>query len=186
MKVNIKKLNPNAIIPSYAKQGDAGLDLTSIGLYQPQKNEDGTGIVSYSTGLAIEIPEGYVGLLFPRSSVADTSLTLANCVGVIDSGYRGEIIVRFRVNATFPQLYQPGDRVAQLIIMPFPSIEFEEVSELSATERGENGFGSTNIKEENDGIKTEIGERDSEIVSTESENDSSIQTVSDDTSDISE
>lgn len=185
MKVNIKKLNPNAIIPSYAKQGDAGLDLTSIGLYQPQKNEDGTGIVSYSTGLAIEIPEGYVGLLFPRSSVADTSLTLANCVGVIDSGYRGEIIVRFRVNATFPQLYQPGDRVAQLIIMPFPSIEFEEVSELSATERGENGFGSTNIKEENDGIKTEIGERDSEIVSAEA-NDSTDSSVSNDTSDISE
>lgn len=185
MKVNIKKLNPNAIIPSYAKQGDAGLDLTSIGLYQPQKNEDGTGIVSYSTGLAIEIPEGYVGLLFPRSSVADTSLTLANCVGVIDSGYRGEIIVRFRVNATFPQLYQPGDRVAQLIIMPFPSIEFEEISELSATERGENGFGSTNIKEENDGIKTEIGERDSEIVSAEA-NDSTDSSVSNDTSDISE
>ena len=96
MKVNIKKLNPNAIIPSYAKQGDAGLDLTSIGLYQPQKNEDGTGIVSYSTGLAIEIPEGYVGLLFPRSSVADTSLTLANCVGVIDSGYRGHLYCTFK------------------------------------------------------------------------------------------
>ena len=186
MKVKIKKLFKDAVLPKQAKQGDAGLDLTSIGLYQPQKNEDGTGIVSYSTGLAIEIPEGYVGLLFPRSSVADTSLTLANCVGVIDSGYRGEIIVRFRVNATFPQLYQPGDRVAQLIIMPFPSIEFEEVSELTQTERGENGFGSTNVNIENDGIKTDVSEGNTEIISTESENDSSVLSTSDDTNNISE
>lgn len=149
MQVKIKKLNENAVIPSYSKQGDAGLDITTLGIYQPQKNEDGSGVLSYSTGLAIEIPEGHVGLLFPRSSVADTSLTLANCVGVIDSGYRGEIVVKFRMNSVnFPSIYQPGERIAQLIILPYPQIELIESEELSETERGEGGFGSTNINEE--------------------------------------
>lgn len=149
MKVKIKKLNKDAVIPTYAKPGDAGLDLTALGIYQPQRNEDGTGIIAYSTGLSVEIPDGYVGLLFPRSSVSETSLSLANCVGVIDSGYRGELIVKFRLSVTFPQIYQPGDRVAQLIIMPYPQVEWEVSEELSETERGENGFGSTNNDEIN-------------------------------------
>lgn len=165
MEVKIKKLNEKAVIPTYAKPGDAGLDLTAIGVYQPQRNNDGSAVITYSTGLAIEIPEGYVGLLFPRSSVSETSLTLANCVGVIDSGYRGEIAFRFKSTATFPTLYQPGDRVGQLIILPYPQIEFVETDELSETERGEDGFGSTNINEENnENNETEIDTTDTESV----------------------
>lgn len=166
MKVKIKKLNENAIIPKYAKPGDAGLDLTAINIYEPDKKEDGTGSIAYGTGLAIEIPEGYVGLVFPRSSVWKTSLTLANCVGVIDSGYRGEIIVRFKIdNVTFPNIYNVGERVAQLIITPYPQIELEESEELSETERGEGGFGSTNIEENestehSEAVETEVAESD--------------------------
>lgn len=139
MKVKIKKLHPDAVIPKYAKPGDAGMDLVAI---SEEWNEDNS-MVTYNTGLAIEIPEGYVGLIFPRSSISKTILHLANSVGVIDSGYRGSIMCKFR----YPEegmVYDAGDRVAQLLIMPYPSIEFEEVEELSSTERGEGGFGSTN------------------------------------------
>jgi dUTP pyrophosphatase len=99
-------------------------------------------MVTYNTGLAIEIPEGHVGLLFPRSSISKTVLSLANSVGVIDSGYRGSIMFKFR----YPEegmVYDVGDRVGQIIIMPYPTIEFEETEELSSTERGQGGFGST-------------------------------------------
>lgn len=138
MKVKIKKLHPNSKIPQYSKQGDAGLDLTSI---SEEWNENNS-IVTYDTGLAVEIPEGFVGLLFPRSSVAKTSLILSNSVGVIDSGYRGSIMLKYR----YPEegmVYEIGDRVGQLIIIPYPQIEFEEVEELSDTDRGEGGFGSS-------------------------------------------
>lgn len=138
MKVKIKKLHENAVIPKYAKNGDAGLDLTCI---IEKWNEDNT-MVTYDTGLAVEIPEGYVGLLFPRSSIAKTSLNLANSVGVIDSGYRGPIIFKYR----YPEegiVYEIGDRVGQLLILPYPQIEFEEVEELSDTERGSGSYGST-------------------------------------------
>ena len=138
MKIKIKKLHPDAVIPKYSKQGDAGMDLVAI---SEKWNEDNT-MVTYNTGLAIEIPEGHVGLLFPRSSISKTVLSLANSVGVIDSGYRGPIMFKFR----YPEegmVYDVGDRVGQIIIMPYPSVEFEEVEELSSTERGEGGFGST-------------------------------------------
>jgi dUTP pyrophosphatase len=139
MKVKIKKLVPEAQIPKYAKNGDAGLDLTATSV----KHED--NYIEYGTGLAVEIPEGYVGLLFPRSSVTNKTLMVKNSVGVIDSGYRGEIKVRFQItnNLAVLSLYQIEDKVAQLIIIPYPQIEFEEVSELSNTERGEGGYGST-------------------------------------------
>lgn len=138
MKVKIKKINANAVIPKYAKPGDAGLDLTAT---SEEWNGDNT-MVTYGTGLAVEIPEGYVGLLFPRSSVSKTSLDLTNCVGVIDSGYRGEIMFKFRYLQE-GMIYDVGDRIGQLIIMPYPQVEFEEVEDLSSTERGEGGFGST-------------------------------------------
>ena len=141
MKVKIKKLLPNAVIPKYAKQGDAGLDLTATSVSVTE--EVGYGYIEYGTGLAVEIPEGYVGLVFPRSSVSVTGLILANAVGVIDSGYRGEIKCRFKwIKNT--NKYIVGDRVAQLLILPYPAIEFEETEELSKTERSEGGFGSTN------------------------------------------
>jgi dUTP pyrophosphatase len=98
----------------------------------------------YLTGIAIEIPEGYVGLMFPRSSISKTKQILSNHVGVIDSGFRGEIRFRFKKLAwDNGDLYDVGDKIGQLVIMPIPAIELVEVDELSDSERGEGGFGST-------------------------------------------
>ena len=147
MKVRIKKLNEGAIVPSYSKQGDAGMDLTAINI-----SKDNVGNITYHTGLAIEIPEGYVGLLFPRSSICKKQQFLTNGVGVIDSSYRGEIMAKFKpVMGSYETIldlfesneYEVNDRVVQLIIIPYPEIEFEEVEELSSSERGHSGFGST-------------------------------------------
>lgn len=140
MKVKIKKLHPDAVIPSYAKAGDAGMDLTAVAI--EKESIPPKGIVTFRTGLAIEIPEGHVGLLFPRSSVYKTGMTLSNCVGVIDSGYRGEIMMKYFRNG-FHEEYEVGDRIGQLIIMPYPEVQFEEVTELSSTDRGVGGYGST-------------------------------------------
>ncbi len=139
MKVLITKTNDNAVIPSYAKSGDAGLDLVAT------SKEDTAMYIEYGVGLAVAIPEGYVGFVFPRSSISKYHLCLANSVGVIDSGYRGEIKVRFKKTSqtAYETLYNVGDRVAQLIILPYPSIEFEEVADLDKTERGAGGFGSS-------------------------------------------
>jgi len=136
MKVKIKKLHPEAVVPRYAKSGDAGLDLTAVDIVA-----DGTTL-TYKTGLAVEIPRWHVGLLFPRSSVYKTGQSLTNCVGVIDSGYRGEIMLKFTLSP-YAKEYEIGDRIGQLIIMPYPPIEFELVEELTATERGLKGYGST-------------------------------------------
>lgn len=145
MKVKIKKLRQDAVIPSYAKPGDAGMDLTCIDYAQ-----DDYGNIVYYTGIAIEIPEGHVGLLFPRSSISKYSTQLTNSVGVIDSGYRGEIMLKFKPTMRYPRnmqtpppSYGVGDKIGQLIIVPYPQIEFEEVSELSQSERGTGGYGST-------------------------------------------
>lgn len=142
MRVNIKKLDKNAVIPQYAKHGDAGMDLTAI-----SKSYDEHDNAVYGTGLAFEIPFGYVGYIFPRSSNSKKDLILSNAVGVIDSGYRGEVIFKFKAamkNVNRMQnLYQIGDRIGQLIIMPIPQIEFIEVDELSSTDRGTGSFGST-------------------------------------------
>lgn len=138
MNVKIKKLHTDAVIPSYAKEGDAGLDLTATSM-----SCDDYGNICYGTGLAFEIPKGYVGLVFPRSSNAKKDLWLTNSVGVIDSGYRGEVTFKYRPVDLEERIYQIGDRVGQLIIMPYPYIEFEEVEELSETERGCSGYGSS-------------------------------------------
>lgn len=145
MIVRIQKLLADAVIPEYAKDGDAGMDLVATKTYR-----DAYGNLVCETGLAMEIPRGYVGLIFPRSSVSKKLLTLVNSVGVIDSGYRGPIIVKFKPTNYFDAditdasiSYKAGDRVAQIIIMPIPYINFEEVDELSETERGDGGFGST-------------------------------------------
>lgn len=140
MKVKIKKINPNAVIPKYAKPGDAGMDLTAV---SKSWNEE-HGYWVYGTGLAFEIPEGHVGLVFPRSSSREKNAIMANCVGVVDSGYRGEVFCSFRNFGLYPQHpYEIGDRVGQIIIVPYPQIEFTEVEELSKTVRGTNGHGST-------------------------------------------
>ena len=136
MKVRIKKLSENAVIPTYAKEGDAGMDLVITSIIT--KN---LGDVTYGFGIALEIPNGFVGLVFPRSSIRKYDLALTNCVGVIDSGYRGEIQATFKRSGVYA--YAVGDRICQIMIIPHPPIEFEEVDELSDTERGDGGFGST-------------------------------------------
>lgn len=138
MKVKVMKLDAGAIVPKYAKPGDAGMDL-----YAVTQKFDNHGNYVYGTGLAMEIPEGYVGLIFPRSSISKTAHSLRNAVGVIDSGYRGEIMMKFDINIHNSPVYNVGDRIAQIIIMPYPQIEFEEVFELADSERGSGGFGST-------------------------------------------
>jgi len=151
MEVKIKRLHKDSVIPKYAKSGDAGLDLTAISKVFDVDNN----IMSYGTGLAIEIPEGYVGLLFPRSSCYKKRISLSNSVGVIDSGYRGEITFKYRTNYmrwkidkefnmdTSKYEYEIGDRIGQLIIIPYPKIELVEVDELSDSERGIGGYGSS-------------------------------------------
>ena len=172
MKVKIKKLCESAVIPTYAKPGDAGMDLVAT-----SRIFDKYGNVEFGTGIAMEIPEGYVGLLFPRSSICKKDLSLSNSVGVIDSGYRGEIKFKFKPtlaymdfgvskdphgvsydsdtfnfvgivgdntkDAVTPAIYKVGDKIGQMIILPYPHIELTEVSELSTTDRGEGGYGST-------------------------------------------
>ena len=141
MKINIKKLSSLAVSPWKAHLTDAGFDL-----YATSKHYDENGNVVYGCGLAFEIPEGYMGLVFPRSSNARTSLLLSNSVGVIDSGYRGEVTAKFKSITLFHEReYQIGERFAQLIIMPIPAVEFEVVEELSDSERGTGGYGSSGL-----------------------------------------
>lgn len=138
MKVKFKKLNPKAVTPKYAKHGDAGLDLTAI------EYELTGGRHFFGTGISVEIPEGHVGLIFPRSSIFRQDLRLTNAVGVIDSGFRGEIRFVFDTHMmTTQNIYKVGERIGQLVIVPFPKIELEETKDLSKTERGDSGFGSS-------------------------------------------
>jgi dUTP pyrophosphatase len=139
MKVNIKKISESALIPTYAKDGDAGLDLVATSIVNEEAFQ-----ITYGLGIAMEIPNGFVGLVFPRSSIRKYDLSLTNCVGVVDSGYRGELQATFRKHKGVASTsYAIGERVCQLMIIPHPTIEFNEVNELSNTERGEGGFGST-------------------------------------------
>ena len=139
MKVKIKLLHEDAVKPKYAKESDAGLDLVATSIIS-----NTTFDVTYGLGIALEIPKGFVGLVFPRSSIRKYELLLSNSVGVIDSGYRGELQATFKKENGLDSLaYKVGDRVCQIMIIPHPEIEFEEVNELNNTERGEGGFGST-------------------------------------------
>ena len=142
MKIHFKKLVQEAQKPKFGKPGDAGADLVATSVDFSRKNQ-----VVYGTGLAVEIPEGMVGLIFPRSSVRNYDLSMSNSVGVIDSGYRGEIMVTFNILNlhTVENSYQVGDRIAQLVIVPVPLAQYVEVEELSETSRGEGGHGSTGI-----------------------------------------
>ena len=139
MKLKFKKTHKDATIPAYSKIGDAGLDLTAVTINTTEM------YIEYNTHICVEIPEGYVGFLFPRSSISKYHLSLANSVGVIDSGYRGEIMARFKrtTNTAHETLYNVGDKVVQLIILPYPKIELELVDDLTKTDRGAGGFGST-------------------------------------------
>lgn len=164
LKVNIKKLDDKAIIPFYATAGSAGMDVTCVSV-----NYDEYGNLVYHTGIAFEIPQGYVGLLFPRSSNSKKDLDLTNCVGVIDSDYRGEVTFKYRPRYfelegtklsrwffnkilkrnSFSVInyiggkYAVGDRVGQIVIMKYPKVTFVEVDNLSETDRGSGGYGHT-------------------------------------------
>ena len=139
MKVKIKLLNNQATKPKYAKESDAGLDLVATSIIS-----NTTFQVTYGLGIAMEIPEGMVGLVFPRSSIRNTELILSNSVGVIDAGYRGELQATFiKLNGLDSIAYKVGDRIAQIIIVPHPIIQIVEVDELSESSRGIGGFGST-------------------------------------------
>jgi dUTP pyrophosphatase len=149
MEVRIKKLLDTAVIPQYATKGAACMDLTAV-----SRSFDDQGNVVYGTGLAFEIPAGYVGLIFARSSLSKYDLALSNCVGVIDSDYRGEVSFKFRPALAFRNGYCPhtekafrdynvGDRIGQIMIIPYPKITFTESAELSTTQRGTGGYGST-------------------------------------------
>jgi dUTP pyrophosphatase len=139
MEIRFKRLTEKAVMPTMAHATDAGFDLTAT-----RKNIDEMGNIVYGTGIAVEIPEGYVGLVFPRSSIANKTQILSNSVGVIDSGYRGEIMAKFKhLICPMPTHYNVGERIAQLIIMPIPAVEFVEVAELDDSDRGTGGYGST-------------------------------------------
>lgn len=163
--LKVKKLSENAVLPKRQKAGDAGLDLTA------SSYEFKNGRHVYGTGIAVEIPTGFVGLIFPRSSICKYDLRLSNSVGVIDSNYRGEIKFFFendsmwgreqlsneevrqykesnpaRTNAiNYPKIYKVGDRIGQLIVIPYPEFECIEVDELSSTDRGSQGWGSSGV-----------------------------------------
>ncbi len=146
MNIKFKKTNPNAVTPKYARIGDAGLDLTAI------SEELNSNYIEFDTGIAVEIPPGFLGLVLPRSSISNTNMTLSNSIGLIDSSFRGAIKFRFRhVPGISNPRYKVGDRIGQLLIIPYPNIELIEVDELNETDRGSQGYGSTN----NGQIKTE-------------------------------
>ena len=137
--LKVKRLVKEAIVPSYAKPGDAGLDLTAASVKREHR------FIEYGTGLSVELPKGHVGLLFPRSSVTNKDMMLKNSVGVLDEGYRGEIKLRFQSlqNSYGESVYQVGERIGQLVIVPVASVDIQEVTDLEESDRGIGGFGST-------------------------------------------
>ena len=142
MQIRIKKLDPHAIVPTYGSPASAGADLYAC-CYTPLEIPAGETALIH-TGLAIEIPEGYCGLVYARSGLATKKgLAPANKVGVIDADYRGELMVSLLNQTQKTQTIMPGERVAQLVIAPFLKAEFDVADELSDTTRGAGGFGST-------------------------------------------
>lgn len=145
VKVNIKRLDENAVLPSYASESAAGADI-----YALCENEISIApgeTVFVRTGFALEIPEGYAGLIYARSGLAcKKGVAPANKVGVVDSDYRGEVMVALYNHSSSVQTISGGERIAQLVITPFLKAEFNETSQLSDTARGSGGFGSTGTK----------------------------------------
>ena len=161
--VKIKKLSDEAVIPTYVTDGSAGMDITAISREYDYENY----CQVYHTGLSIEIPQGYVGLLFPKSGISKRTQYLTNSVGVIDSDYRGEVTAKFKPDwmsalytikeksaimrwllskfAALHNHYQVGEQIIQMIIVPYPKINLLEVEELSSTVRGDRGFGEMDL-----------------------------------------
>lgn len=168
MEIKFKKLSDKATMPTKAHASDAGFDLTATRATS-EINECGQFVLVYHTDLALEIPEGHVGLIFPRSSISKKSLYQTNSVGVIDAGYRGEVMIKFKntTGDSIPAVYNLGDKIAQLIIMPYPAVEFIESEELSESDRGEDGFGSTD-KETNNEQPAQSNEADNTKTASDS------------------
>ena len=150
----LKKLDPSAVVPSRAKEGDAGFDLVAI----DDGVVDSEGFIQYRTGLSIDPPQGYHTEIWPRSSISKYDLVLANSIGLVDNGYRGELLVRFKPTLRFAQTkegeiyvilpkpvkkYKKGDKIAQLVITETVESSFTEMQELTASARGSGGFGSS-------------------------------------------
>ena len=145
MKINIKKLNEAAIIPTYGSEFSAGADLYALTEGDVTIAPGETVLIH--TGIALEIPAGYGGFIFARSGLASKKgLAPANKVGVVDADYRGEVMVALHNHSNAPATISSGERIAQMVIMPFLAAQFFEVDELSETVRGEGGFGSTGRK----------------------------------------
>lgn len=138
MIIRFKKLHPDAVTPAYSRDGDAAVDLTATTAYI---DKDGNHV--YGTGIAVQIPKGFYGQLLSRSSVAKYDLVLSNGVGVLDANYSGELIFKFKKTKWIPKVFNIGDRIGQLIVLPLPEMSFVEVSELTPSNRGAAGFGSS-------------------------------------------
>ena len=143
LNVRYKKLQPDAAEPMRGSAFAAGYDLTAVSY----EWDDDNNVMVYHTGLAFEIPHGHVGLLFPRSSIYKKDVMLTNCVGVLDSDYRGEVLfkyaLRYHMGKDKPVIYEVGERIGQLVVMPVPNVFFLESDTLTETERGTKGYGST-------------------------------------------
>lgn len=138
--VKIRKVHPDAVIPFRAHATDAGMDVIAISM---EMTED---YVEYDTGLQFQLPEGYAMLIFPRSSNSKKDLLLCNSVGILDAGYTGNLKLRFKLmtEGYTEKIYNPGDKIGQIMIIPYPEINFIETEIFNETERGDGGFGSTN------------------------------------------
>lgn len=147
MELKIKRLNDKAIMPIRAHEGDAGLDLTCTEI-TTEINECGQLILVYHTGLAMTLPTGCVGLLVPRSSICKKSLMQCNSCGILDESYTGEVMFKMKSTTdVVPAVYKVGERIGQLVIVPYYTPTITEVTELENTARGEGGFGSTDTAE---------------------------------------
>lgn len=141
MQVNTKLTHPDAVIPTYGTKGSACFDLTGVESvsFDNQSNSE-----TWRTGLSFGLPEGHAMLVFSRSGQGFKENTrLANCVGIIDADYRGEVMVKLTRDDNEDHTAKPGDRIAQAMILPISQVSFNVVEEMSATERGDGGFGST-------------------------------------------
>lgn len=137
--VKIRKVHPDAVLPKRAHPTDAGMDVTAISM---EMTED---YIEYDTGLQFQLPAGYVMLIFPRSSNSKKDLLLCNSVGVLDAGYTGNLKFRFKLTTEgyTEKIYNPGDKIGQIVILPYPEINFIETENFDETDRGSGGFGST-------------------------------------------
>lgn len=145
VKINVKKLDERAVLPTYGSVSAAGADLYAVTDGAVTFAPGETKLIR--TGLAVEIPEGYAGLIYARSGLATKrGLAPANKVGVVDADYRGEVMVSLHNHSTVPQTVESGERIAQLVVTPFLKAEYTEAEELSDTARGAGGFGSTGKK----------------------------------------